>query len=509
MKTFAHASWIKLIGTKLTELTSRLLRPVLLIGALAVAGWVALPNTASAQGIGIYQMGSCVMTRGGAGVANGCDDGSSIFFNPSHLADAEDFTATLGTTLFDINGNFTYGSASQSRGGSVVDLQNDDIPVPHAYFSYGLADKIGLGFGAYAPYGLGVQWPEQTPDGSTFEGAFEGFDNQLQTFYLQPSISYQVTPDLSIGGGPVVVVSTVEMNLLQDLSQVNAPSGDTFGELGVPAHTPFARTNLDQTGIGFGANIGLSYAVSDRLDVGLRYTTPVTVDYDGTASFEQVESGFSFPADTPLARDLDGDGNSDPTPVDLLIAGQFDSEGVLNQFESRASEDAPLESQSAETEMTFPMQLVAGLSFQATPKLLLLADYQFTGWSSFDELPLEFERLDNRLKTQNYGDTHALRVGVEYDILDALAVRGGYAYTTSAVPNETMSPFLPESTRDHYTLGFGWNVTDMVEVNVSYQRLQQDDRTGSLRPALPEGEVDQGLFNFKANYVGATFTLHL
>jgi len=159
------------------------------------------------------------------------------------------------------------------------------------------------------------------------------------------------------------------------------------------------------------------------------------------------------------------------------------------------------------------MQLVAGVSVQATPRLLLLADYQFTGWSSFDELPLEFGRLDDRLRIEDYGDTHGVRVGAEYDLYEQVDVRGGYIFNTAAVPDKTVTSLLPESTRNQFTVGFGWHATDVIELNVSYQRLQQNDRRGRVRGALPGEELstdlNQGLFSFNANLIGATFTLHL
>jgi len=461
------------------------------------------PASSQAQGFGVYEQGTCVMSRAGATVASGCDDGSSIYFNPAHLAGTDGFTASFGATVIDVGGDFTYDpNAQRATTADEVDLENDVIPVPHAYLTYGLTEKIGLGLGTYVPYGLETKWPTRLSDGAVFDGAFEGFDNQLQSFYIQPTLSYQITPDLSVGGGPVVVISSVELNQFQDLSQTATPGGGpTFGQLGVPFHTAFARSKLDADNeFGFGANLGVSYQASDRVSLGVRYTTPITVEYEGEATFEQVETGLVFPAASPLAQDLDGDGTPDPTPADGLLAPQFSGDGALTD-------------QSVETEITFPMQLVAGVSVQATDKLKLLADYQFTGWSSFDELPLEFGRLDDRVRIEDYEDTHAIRVGTEYALLDPLTVRAGYLFNTDAVPDKSVTSLLPESERNQFTVGFGWDVTDVVELNVSYQRLQQNDRRGRVRGTLPGEELstdlNQGLFSFNANLIGATFTLHL
>jgi long-chain fatty acid transport protein len=484
---------------QLSPLSSRSFSYLLLPLLLGVAGWLWTPSSSHAQGFGVFEQGTCVMARAGATVADGCGDGSSIYFNPAHLAGTDGFTASFGATVIDVGGDFTYDPGAQrSTTIDQVDLDNDLIPVPHAYLTYGLTEKIGLGLGTYVPYGLETQWPARLSDGTVFDGAFEGFNNQLQSFYIQPTISYQITPDLSVGAGPVVAISSVELNQFQDLSQTATPGGGpTFGQLGVPFHTAFARSNLDANNeFGLGANIGVSYQVSDRVTFGARYTTPITVEYEGEATFEQVETGLTL----PVPIELGGQTLPAGTPLDNVLAPQFSGDGSLT-------------TQSVETEITFPMQLVAGVSVQATDKLMLLADYQFTGWSSFDELPLEFGQLEDRARTEDYEDTHGIRVGAEYDLLDPLTVRAGYLFNTAAVPDKSVTPLLPESDRNQFTLGFGWHVTDAVAFNVSYQRLQQNDRRGRVRGALPDEDLstdlNQGLFSFNANLIGATFTLHL
>jgi len=443
------------------------------------------------------------MSRAGAAVAQGCEDGSSIYFNPAHIAGAQGTTVSLGATLIDANGDFTYDSIAEAPGSvREVELQNDPIPVPHGYVTYGLNDRTGIGLGIYVPFGLETVWPQEVADGITFDGAFEGYDNRVQSIYLQPTIGYQVTPRLRVGGGPILAVSSVELNQLVDLSQTPTPGdGPTFGQLGVPFHTAFARTKLEGSNeLGFGANIGASYRVTDRFTLGARFTTPIKVEYSGDASFEQIQTGLTFPSSSPLAQDLNDDGSPDPTPADALLQSQFGEEGRLSD-------------QGVETELTFPFQLVAGVSFQATERLLLLADYQLTGWSAFDEIPIDFEKATDTVREENYDNTHAVRLGAEYDVLDQLTARAGYLYNTAAAPDAVVTPLLPENDRNQFTLGLGWRPVETFEVNVSYHLLQQNSRRGRVRSELPgetiSTDLNQGLYEFGANLFGTTLTLYL
>lgn len=485
---------------------------VFLLGLLI--GGALFVGTVQAQGFGVYEQGTCAMSRAGATVATGCGDGSSLYFNPANIGGSGEFTASLGATLIDASGYFAYDyTARAPYTGVEVDLQNDPIPVPHFYATYGLNERLGLGLGMYVPYGLETNWPVQLSGGSYFDGAFEGFENRVQAIYVQPTIAYQLTPKLRVGAGPILAISSVELNQIQDLSQQairNPQTGDLvpsptnpdqplrFSQLGIPFHTAFARSRLEANNeIGFGANVGASYQATDQLTIGARFTSPITVSYEGEATFSQIQTGLTVPVNlTQGGQVLIPAG----MPIDALLQPQF-------------SEAGPLSTQSVETEFTFPFQLVGGVSFQATEKLLLLADYQFTGWSAFDEIRLEFANLGVRVREENYDNTHAVRLGAQYDVIEQLTARVGYLHNTAAAPDEVVTPLLPEANRNQFTIGLGWRPTEMVELNVSYQLLLQNDRRGRVRGALPgepiTTDLNQGLYSFGANLFGTTLTVHL
>lgn len=484
---------------------------VLFLTCLVAVGLWA-PRAAQAQGFGVYEQGSCVMAQAGATVATGCEDGSSIYFNPANVVETEGPTVSLGATVIDAGGSFTYDYISRPPyTGFEVDLENDPIPVPHLYATYGLNEKLAVGLGTYAPYGLETIWPVKLENGDFFDGAFEGYDNSVQAIYVQPTVAYQLTDNITVGGGPVVAVSTVELNQVLDLSRVvpdsdALASGTTLGELGVPHHTAFATSTLEGSGaVGLGGNLGVSYQATDRLRVGLRGTLPITITYDGEATFEQVNqeglANLLFVPPSPLAADTDGDGEPDtPVSADQLVAPNFQGDGRLTD-------------QNVEAELTFPAQIVAGLSFQATERLLILADYQYTRWSSFDEIPIEFEKLGDRSRKENYNDTHGIRLGGSYDLTDHLTTRAGYLFNTPAAPDEVVTPLLPEADRNQVTVGVGWQPMDLLEIHASYQLLLQNDRRGRVRGAPPgqdpTTDLNNGLYEFGANLFGTTLTLHL
>ena len=68
---------------------------------------VLAPAVAHGQGFGVYEQGACVMSRGGAGVADPCDDGSAIYVNPAGLTGRKGLVFGGGGTLIFGSGSFT------------------------------------------------------------------------------------------------------------------------------------------------------------------------------------------------------------------------------------------------------------------------------------------------------------------------------------------------------------------------------------------------------------------
>lgn len=441
----------------------------------------------AAQGFGFYEHGSCTMGRAGAGVASPCDDGSAIFFNPAGLAGTDGVTVSGGGTLVLIGGGFT-----DDRTLSETDLDQDPLFAPHLYATYGFSDRLAAGIGVYAPYGLGTEWPED------FDGAFVGYDNDLQSIYVQPTVSYEVADGISIGAGPALAVGSVELNQRLDLSQqeippeFGAPEGTTFGQLGVPFRTAFADANLEATGAtGVAGHLGVEIDVSDRLSFGARYLSSVELDYDGDATFTQVETGLVAPAPSPFSEDMD-------VPLDGLLQGQFQGDGLLVD-------------QKVSTSIEMPAQLAAGLAWRATPRLTLLADYQWVGWSSFDRVELDFERLPTNVRVEEYDDTHGIRLGADLSLEDGWNFRAGFLRHGAAAPDQTVTPLLPEGVRNEITAGLGWTVSPGFDVDVAYQHIAQDDRRGRVQePAEgvdPTVELNSGLYTFTGHLIGTTVTI--
>src|SRR2546426_3616781 len=265
----------------------------------ALVLFAGFPALLGAQGFGIYEQGACSMGRAGTGVAAPCSDASAIFFSPAGLAGLTGGRVTIGVTLLDVEGGFTGDSFQHTT------KRNDPfLAIPQVYVAYGVTPKLGVGIGLFAPYGLQTRWP------LSFDGRFAGYDNILRSVYLQPTVAYQVTPWLSLGGGFDVVFGKVELNQRLDLATAPVPTtllpvppGSPpvlFGQFGIAPGTDFANTHLEATKTTAAAHFGAMVKVNDQLSFGGRYLMQAKFDYSGTASFTQVLTNLVVPADIVL-----------------------------------------------------------------------------------------------------------------------------------------------------------------------------------------------------------------
>lgn len=461
---------------------------------LSLAALAALPAALSAQGFQVNEHGTCVMGRAGTGVAASCADGSAMFYNPAGLAGMRGVTVSAGATVIAPFGDFT-----DDLTGDVTGLANDPIPVPHVYVSYGVTDRVAAGIGVFVPYGLGTKWP------ATFEGRFNGYDNSLFSIYVQPTVAFQAHERVAIGAGFDVAIGSVKLTQRVDLSEFEAAPGITFGQLGIPFHTDFANALLESSGaIGYGGHVGVQLRPVDRLRLGLRYLSRVTLDYEGDVTFDQVLTNIILPPGNPLSAALMLPGDQ-PLPLDSVIT-------AANLFAA----GRPLADSTATTSITMPDQFGAGFALDVTPRLTLLGDWHWVHWTVFDTLTIAFDNdatPDDEV-VENYRNTNAFRAGLEYAASDRVTLRGGYLYHQAASPEENVTPLLPEANRNEATAGIGLRLSDQLRLDVGYQYIRQDKRRGRVRevpPGVsPQTVVDQynsGLYTFGAHLAAATITV--
>lgn len=441
--------------------------------ALALLG---LPAAAGAQAFGLNEIGSCAAARAFAATAAPCDDASRIYWNPGAQPTSGGFSIYGGAAVIKIDGDFT-------RDTSFARYQANPPTaiVPHIFLDYRGAGKLAFGLGAYVPYGLTSQWDDNFP------GRFSAKKASLQTIYVQPNISYQLTDNWSVGGGPIYGHSTVELIQAVDLAGVQTSAGPTFGQLGIPARTEFARARLKGSASAFGFTLGVHGKLTPTWQMGARFLSQLSFAYDDAdATFVQRPTGLVLAANNPF-------GAPAGTPLDALLASQFAGTG-------------PLTAQKASTRIRHPAQVQVGFGYTGFERTTVSLDYAYVGWRSFNRLPVTFKgAAPSKVLEEDYNNTSSIRFGVEHSMTNGVALRGGLAAATSAAPDETVTPLLPEMNRGYGTLGAGIPLMGKLALDATYVHVFTSGRRGRI-DERPTGStpaqalaLNSGFYSLSAN----------
>jgi long-chain fatty acid transport protein len=442
--------------------------------ALAI-GLLALPASARAQAFGLNEIGTCALSRAFANTGAPCDDASTIYWNPGALPKTRGLSVLAGVAVIPLKGDFTQDTTFRRY--------DADIPtavVPHVFVNYRTSGRLAYGLGVYVPYGLTSQW------GDEFPGRFAAKKASLQTIYVQPNVAVQLTEGWSVGIGPVIGRSSVELVQAVDLAQQVPPGSPvSFGQLGIPKRTEFARATLKGDAMAYGVNVGVHGRLTPTWEVGGRFLSQLYFKYDDAdATFESRPTGLVLAANNPL-------GLPGGTPVDALLQGQFTGTGALT-------------AQKVQTRIMHPAQIQVGFGYTGFPRTTVNFDYAWAGWKSFKELPVDFQGgATDRLLLENYNNTSSFRVGADHLFTNGASLRAGFAAAASAAPDVTVTPLLPEQDRSYGTIGGGYPITSHLTVDGAYMRIFTPGRRGRIddrvSPSQTADQLNNGSYTLRAN----------
>lgn len=221
-------------------------------------------STAFGVGYRLPNQDPDAIARGNAFVAT-ADDPSAIYYNPAGITQAEGQNVRAGVYLVSPGYEF------DAPNGGKYNAKSDFTPVPQFYYNYSPEDfPLSFGLGVYAPYGLSLDWGQNTP----FKTEAEKGD--LTYLCINPVVAWRILPTLSVGIGPTINYSDADFQ-----QAIGLIPGDQF--------------KLTGSGWDYGFNAGILWRPLDQWSFGVNYRYATTVDYKGTA---ETTPSPPFPAAT-------------------------------------------------------------------------------------------------------------------------------------------------------------------------------------------------------------------
>lgn len=210
------------------------------------------------------------IARGDAFAAT-ADNPSAIYYNPAGITQLEGQNVRVG--LYVISPGEEYKSPT----GVTAKAKSDLEPVPQVYYVDSFTNlPISIGLGMYAPYGLSLDWGNNTPFNTVAESG------SLLYLSFNPVIAWKIHRTLSIGIGPTINYSQATIKQALD------PSGAT-------------QLKFDGDGTAFGFNAGILWQPCSQWSFGVNYRSATEVNYKGTGS---QTFGPPFPPSTSTSASV-------------------------------------------------------------------------------------------------------------------------------------------------------------------------------------------------------------
>jgi len=151
----------------------------------------------------------------------------------------------------------------------------------------------------------------------------------------------------------------------------------------------------------------------------------------------------------------------------------------------------------AETDITLPQQVHAGISYKGFEDLIIEAGVRWEGWSSYDELKLDFEQsipiigITTMTYEKDWRDTWTGNIGAQYQLNDSVSLRAGYLYGGNPVPDKTFEPSIPDSNTHIFTIGTGLKSHRMkIDLAYAYQMLESREKNNTIGATTANGRYD-------------------
>ncbi|MCP3890614.1 MAG: aromatic hydrocarbon degradation protein [Desulfobulbaceae bacterium] len=380
---------------------------------LTVFLFVFLPTIVLASGFQIPHQSVTAVGLAGAHIAY-TPGPDAAYYNPanmSFLSDSWKIEAGI-TSLYLPSIDYSDNRSPLFDGSSDSEL----FYLPLLHLSSNDYHGFRFGLSLTSPFGLAKSWDQPFPAATSKKFS-------LNAVELNPTASYLVFDNLSIGGGLRLLYAKGEV--------VNEITNPPFNQL-----SPLSSLSRTMEGddIQAGYNLAATLRPASGWAIATTYRSEIELELDGDASLQALVGNAAI-------MHYNGFGTLELTlPAEFSLATSY---GIKD------------------------------FTFEVT--------WNRTFWSSFDELDFQYDQsflttpLDgfDRAVKKDWQDTNAIRFGVTYELTNSLTTNLGFAIDESPVPDSTIGFDLPDS--DSYTYGAGLqyqqNKNLLIALSYMYQHI--------------------------------------
>lgn len=394
----------------------------------------------------VFASGFAIIEQSVSGLGNAfsggasAEDATTVFFNPAGMTLLEGQQLVSAAHVIVPSTKFKATTATNALGGDLGDNNGGDGGVvglvPNLYYTNKLSDKLAIGLGINAPFGLATKYDKE------WVGRYHAVESDVMTININPAIAYKLNDKLSIGAGLNIQYIDVLLSSMIDGGLVGVMAGSAIAPSQFE-NDVYAENTADDWSLGY--NLGAIYEFTPNTRIGIAYRSEIKHNLKG-----EVDTNIPTSLTTTTFH-------LDPPGIDVPLSVLFPDQNVHG-------------------EITLPA--TASLSFfsQVNDRLAVMADITWTEWSSFKELTIYFDgdgiaNSGSTTTTENWDDTWRYSIGTTYQATESLKLRGGLAYDETPISDDYRTPRIPGEDRFWVSLGCGYQITESIGLDFAYAHL--------------------------------------
>ncbi len=370
----------------------------------------------------LHGIGAVNQSMGGAGIATSIDAIGSNYNNVSSISFLDKNSLELGLELSIPHREFSASIDGMASG--AVESRTRETPIP----SLGLVYKTGgpwtFGLTAVGIAGMGVDYPANLPNPQRNFNPLAvpqtqgGFGAIYSNYQM-----LQVTPS-------VAYLLTPKLSLGAGFNiDWHSLAADPWAAT-PPNASGYPSATHDATAWAWGFTVGATYRPLSNLALGLVVKSPQW--------FQDLSWNSQYP---------------DGTPASFKFG------------------------------LNFPLIVGGGISYQPTDALLLAADLKWINYrdtEGFHDRNFGTSATGPFVRGFGWENVFAVSLGAQYKLTPRIALRAGYSYNDSPIPQDQQFfnvPF-PAIVQHRLTAGLGFELISNLLLNIAYYHAFESEKSG-------------------------------
>lgn len=284
--------------------------------------------------------------------------------------------------------------------------------VPAFYALTPLNEQVHIGLGIFTNFGLSTDYSDD------FNALEYGDKTELTTVNINPSLSYKLTEQFSLGLGINAVYADASLSTTTPLYFNSNPAMQAAK---IPGGITIAQVSGD--GWDWGWNVGVLWAPIEGTDLALTY-----------------RSG-----------------------VDIKLKGKMSS--IDPRFKR--------ETKSGSLDLNLPDITELAINHQLSDQLSVQASLNYMGWNSFEKLEVDVDTLGPiSLKEENFKNSWRISTGITYQYNHKWTLRAGLAYDKSPVQDDDRTISIPDSDRKWFSTGASYQLDTGSSIDLAFTYIK-------------------------------------